>query len=302
MINITRCFQDIRVFNAVTGMTCAEFTALLPSFVDAQRQEKYAATHRRQRQDGGGRKHTLLTGREKRCFIVFYVKCDATVDVLAWLFEVDRAQTHRWVTTHLPVLEVALGRKAVLPERKITSVEEFLSRFPQVKEVFVDGTERPMRRPTGHAAQKPYYSGKKKDHRVNNIVVSTPKKRILVLSETFPGHLHDKTGANTQGIFDPIPPDVLVHIDLGFLGVPNERPAGQFRLPEKKPNGQPLSFDANARNRQKARRRVLVEHALGGGKRLRAVTDRLRNRVTVFADRLMVVACGLWNLHVEMAA
>jgi hypothetical protein len=302
MINITRCFQDIRLFKAVSGMTYAEFTALLPLFEEAMKHAPRTDRDRRQRQEGGGRKHTLLTGREKLFFIVFYVKCYATFDVLAWLFDVDRAQTHRWVTAYLSVLETALGRKAVLPARKIASVEEFLSRFPHVREVFVDGTERPIRRPTGHAAQKPYYSGKRKDHRVKNIVVSTPKKRIIVLSDTFPGHIHDKTGANAQSIFEPIPPEVLVHIDLGFLGVPKERPPGQFSLPEKKPKGHPLSADAKARNQQKASRRVLVEHALGGVKRLRAVADRLRNRLTVFADRLMVVACGLWNLHVDMAA
>ena len=302
MINITRCFQDIRLFKAVTGMTDAEFMARLPSFEAAMKQATRTDRDLRQRQEGGGRKHTLRTGREKLFFLVFYVKCYDTFDVLAWLFDVDRAQTHRWVTTSLPVLEAALGQKAVLPERKIASVEEFLRRFPQVKEVVVDGTERPIRRPTGHEAQQPYYSGKKKDHRVKNIVMSSPKKRMLVLSDTFPGHIHDKTGANAQGICDPIPPDVLVHIDLGFLGGPKERPAGQFSLPEKNPKGHPLSADANARNQQKASRRVLVEHALGGVKRLRAVADRLRNRLTVFADRLMVVACGVWNLHVEMAA
>lgn len=213
MIKITRCFQDIRLFKAVTGMTYAEFNALLPSFDEALKQSKTTDVDLRQRQEGGGRKHTLPTGREKLFFIVFYVKCYATFDVLAWLFDVDRAQTHRWVTTYVPVLEAALGRKAVLPERKIADVEEFLRRFPQVNEVFVDGTERPIRRPMGQDAQKPYYSGKKKDHRVKNIVVTDQRKRVLVLSDTFPGHTHDKTGADEQGIFDAIPPDVLVHID-----------------------------------------------------------------------------------------
>jgi hypothetical protein len=302
MINITRCFQDIRVFKAVTGMTYPEFTALLPAFVDALGQEKVANRRVRQRQEGGGRKHTLLTGREKLFFIVCYVKCYATFDVLAWLFAVDRAQTHRWVTMYLPVLEAALGRKAVLPARKITTVEEFLRRFPQVNEVFVDGTERMIRRPTGKDAQTPYYSGKKKGHRVKNIVVTTARKRVLVLSDTFPGHMHDKTGANEQAIFDPIPEEVLVHIDLGFLGVPKERPTGNFSLPEKKPKGQTLSEEAKTRNQEKARRRVLVEHALSGVKRFRAGTDVLRNALDVFADRLILVACGLWNLHVEMAA
>jgi hypothetical protein len=302
MINITRCFQDIRLFKAVTGMTYAEFTTLLPSFEEALNQAKLTDRALRQRQEGGGRKHPLRTGREKLFFIVFYVKCYATFDVLAWLFDVDRAQTHRWVTTSLPVLEVALGRKAVLPARKIASVEEFLRRFPQVKEVFVDGTERPIRRPTGKDAQQPYYSGKKKGHRVKNIVVTGERKRVFVLSGTFPGHTHDKTGANEQKIFEPIPKDVQVHIDLGFLGVPKEHPEGLFSLPEKKPQGRALSDDAKTRNREQARRRVLVEHAIGGVKRFRAVADVLRNSLRRFADRLMLIACGLWNLHVEMTA
>lgn len=303
MLKITRCFQDIRLFKAVTGTTSAEFNAILPDFERAlANQSSPSERALRQRQEGGGRHHTLPTGREKLFFTLFYVKCYATFDVLGWLFDVDRAQPHRWVTTYLPVLEAALGRKAVLPDRKIASVDEFLRRFPQGCEVFVDGTERPLHRPTGKEAQKPYYSGKKKGHRVKNIVVTDEKKRICMLSDTLPGHVHDKTGATEQGIFTPIPPEVCVHLDLGFLGVPAEHPAGLFSIPEKKPKGRPLSDEAKAQNRVKAQRRVLVEHAIGGVKRFRAVADVLRNAVKTFADRLMLVACGLWNLHVDMAA
>ena len=279
-------------------MTSAEFTGLVPAFVDALHQP--TPTTPRLRHAGGGRKQTLATGREKLFFILFYVKCYATFDVLAWLFDVDRAQPHRWVTAYLPVLEQALGRKAVLPERKIAPVDEFLQRVPLVKEGFVDGTERPIRRPTGHDTQRPYYSGKKKGHRVKNVLVTTADRRVRVLSDTFSGHIHDKTGATDHGIFSPIPNEVLVHMGLGFLGIPKDYPEGVFSLPEKKPKGRPLSDDAKARNREKARRRVLVEHALSGVKRFRAVTDALRNSLEPFADRLMLIACGLWNLHLAM--
>lgn len=95
----------------------------------------------------------------------------------------------------------------------------------------------------------------------------------LVLSDTFPGHTHEKTGANEQTIFDPIPNEVPVHLDLGCLGIPNEHPEGTFSFPEKKPKGRPLPDDAKARYQAKASRRVLVEHALGGVKRFRAVAD-----------------------------
>lgn len=156
----------------------------------------------------------------------------------------------------------------------------------------MDGTEHPIRRPTGHEAQKPSYAGKKQGPRVKHIVVTTKDTRISVLSTTFSGHIHEKTGATDHGIVPPIPDEVLIHLELGFLGVPKDHPTGTFSLPEKTPTGRPLTDEAKARNREKARRRVLVEHALRGVKRVRAVTDVLRNSLEPFADRLMLIACG----------
>jgi hypothetical protein len=75
-----------------------------------------------------------------------------------------------------------------------------------------------------------------------------------------------------------------------------------FSLPDEKAKDRPLADNAKTRNRVKARRRVLVEHALGGVKHFRAVTDVLWNSVKVFADLLMVVAGGFWNLHIKIAA
>ena len=58
-------------------------------------------------------------------------------------------------------LEAALGQKMVLPERKIDSVEAFLERFPTVKRVLIDVTERPIQRPQDPEQQQLNYSGKK---------------------------------------------------------------------------------------------------------------------------------------------
>ncbi len=107
MINIARCFQDIRLFKAVTGMTYVEFTALLPAVDAVLKQDALTNRSPRQRQQGGGRTHPVTSEREKLFFILLSVKCYATCDVLAWLFDVDRAQPHRWVSTYLPVLEAA---------------------------------------------------------------------------------------------------------------------------------------------------------------------------------------------------
>lgn len=300
MLNITRCFQDMRLFKAVTGTTCAEFAILLPEFNAALTSAANRAKPRRIRREGGGRRHTLPSAREKLFFILFYVKCYTTFDVSALLFDVDRSQVYRWYKAYLPLLEAALGRKALLPQRKIHSVDEFVRVFPGIKEVFVDGTERAIRRPCCPDAQKSYYSGKKKGHRAKNIVMSDADKRILLLSGTLSGSTHDKRGSDEESVFDPIPPDVMVHVDSGFQGVLRQQPHLNIRIPEKKPRGGELSEEAKERNRRKASRRVLVEHALGGVKRFRAVSDVFRSNIEKYADRMMLVACGLWNLHIEM--
>jgi len=66
----------------------------------------------------------------------------------------------------------------VLPERKISTVEEFLEVFPYVRNLLIHGTERPIHRPKDNEKQKENYSGKKKMHTRRNIIISDKKKRI----------------------------------------------------------------------------------------------------------------------------
>lgn len=202
----------------------------------------------------------------------------------------------------LPLLEATLGREVVLPARKIASVDEFLTVFPDITTVFVDGTERPMQRPQAPDKQHAHYSGKKKRHTTKNVVVTDDRKRILVVSPTTEGRHHDKKVATDAAIFAHLPPAVSVHVDLGFQGIQKEYPALRLVIPQKKPPKQALSEEAKTANRQKATVRVTVEHALGGVKRVRAVTEVFRNHRTEFADRFMVIACGLWNYHLKLVA
>ena len=74
----------------------------------------------------------------------------------------------------LPVLEAVLGRACVLPRRKIASVEEFLHYFLEVKDLLIDGTERPTQRPSGKNRSR-RYSGKKRTHTRKALVGVTEK-------------------------------------------------------------------------------------------------------------------------------
>jgi hypothetical protein len=60
-----------------------------------------------------------------------------------------------------------------------------------------DGTERPIPRPKDAAEQKSYYSGKKKGHRVKNLLLVNAALLILFLSDTYEGSAHDKRIADT---------------------------------------------------------------------------------------------------------
>ena len=145
-MNTSTIFSNPRLSKALTGLSKLEFEALLPSFTVAW-QSSHAARKGRQRQVGGGKKGKLPTMSAKLAFILIYLKCYPTFDLLGFLTGRERTRCCRSVQTMLPILELALGRALVLPKRKISSVEEFFKTFPEAREVFIDGTERPVQKP-----------------------------------------------------------------------------------------------------------------------------------------------------------
>ena len=68
---------------------------------------------------------------------------------------------------------------------------------------------------------------------------------------------------------------------------------------KKKPKGRELTGTEKKANRQLAKLRVRVEHALAGVKRSRIVKDVFRNKKPGLSDASMEVACGLHNLRVN---
>ena len=163
MLCIEKALHSDRVLKALTGLSIVEFIDLTARFAPVLAQHQQPAPEaKRQRRPGGGRKGQLQAAEEQLFFILFYVKCYPTFDVAGVLFGVHRSQPHRWVHTLLPLLEQTLGEAVVLPERKIDDVAAFFARFPQVKNLFIDGQERPTQRPKAAKAQKAHYSGKKK--------------------------------------------------------------------------------------------------------------------------------------------
>jgi hypothetical protein len=297
MLNIKGALKQDRLLRALTGLNRKAFDVLLPTFTTMYFETQQFKA--RQRAQGGGRKARLLTAQDKLFFILFYFKCYPTFDVAGLLFDMHRSQAHEWMHRLQPILEAALGEKMALPERHLESIEAFLSRFPGVQRVMIDGTERPIARPQDREQQKHNYSGKKKRHTRKHLAAVDETKRVLVLSKAREGKLHDKRFHDEDDIAGSVPDEIPIEVDSGFQGI--QKQYDNLYLPHKKPKGGELSDLQKAENRELSQSRVVCENALKSVKRYNAVAVIYRNRIENFDDRLMLTAVGLWNFYLMAA-
>jgi hypothetical protein len=301
-MNIRRILKSPRIMSALTGTTPEEFKGLLPTFMQVWTQAKWDQheTYATERNIGGGRKGFLKTMEEKLFFILFYYKCYPTYDLLGVIFDCNRSNACRRQFELSVLLEKTLGKKLVLPERQMRTVEEFHKAFPKTQEIFIDGTERPIQRPKNKERQARNYSGKKKRHTKKNIVITDKNKRVGFLSKTANGKSNDFTMLKEYSPPDHMPKDVLKHLDLGFQGIEKQFPGHKISMPKKKPRGGELTESEKEENKEKSSVRVLIENSLSGVKRARIVADIFRNRRKYFNDLVMNISCGLWNYHLLM--
>ena len=93
--------------------------------------------------------------------------------------------------------------------------------------------------------------------------------------------------------------------DLGYLGLVPDYDLPAHSLPHRKPRRSKKYPDValtdvqRSENAAHARRRVKVEHAISGAKRLGCVAQTCRNKSAAFNDRLLALACGIWNWHLK---
>lgn len=125
------------------------------------------------------------------------------------------------------------------------------------------------------------------------MLVHAQTKRVLYLSRTEPGKIHDKKLADAAPF--AYPSGTTLGKDTGFQGY--EPPGIVTYQPKKKPNQRELVAEEKFLNRIFAAIRIQVEHVIAGVKRCRIVKDTLRNTKPGFADTIIEVACGLHNLR-----
>lgn len=132
------------------------------------------------------------------------------------------------------------------------------------------------------------------------MIISSSLTRIDFLSRCFPGKTHDITLLKT--VFPPSEnwfENHEIQVDLGYLGFEKSYQCSGVELPTKKKKGQELTAEQKSVNQKFSSQRVAVEHGIGGMKRYRVLSNRLRMHDLQAYDRKLEVCAGLWNFYVN---
>lgn len=272
------------LFQYVIGINYSQFLLLLPKFSLALRKAENikAYSKKRLREVGGGRKATLKCDCDKLFFILFYYKTYPTFRFASVLYSLDKRNIQLWVRFLSPVLFQALGYELLLKKRKkISRFNLWLEEYPELSEFIVDCTERAVQRPHDNKLQEEYYSGKKKHHSVKNQIIVSPKsKRILAVSDTQKGTVHDKKLFEEDPLLLHLPENSVGLGDLGYIGTDGLNPRLKMVLPQKKPPGKELTDSQKQNNKAISSIRVRVEHPFSYMKHFNILSQRFRGRLT----------------------
>lgn len=295
MPNQTKIPTYYRSLLNLTSLSAPEFFQLLEPF--DQLWQRYHAHHdlqgkrRRIEKFAEHGSMSLKGSLNKLLFVLVYLKQHPTQHYQAFTFDMSQGKVSQWLKVLLPLLEQALAKMRRLPCREPSHL--YLSlRLLAGQVLLLDATERAVPRSVDGERQRHEYSGKQGYHTNKNLLLTDQQNRILYLSPTVAGSMHDKALADEMEL--AFLPGQSLLLDLGFRGY---QPKGaQTILPVKKPPHGELSKLDKLYNRLLASVRVRVEHVIAGVKRIRTVKDKIRLH-SPLRDLVMLIACGLHNLR-----
>ncbi|MGW2083149.1 transposase family protein [Streptomyces sp. NPDC001939] len=223
-----------------------------------------------------GSRWRRLTPRRQALLALAHLRCGDTYAQLAAGFGVGIATVYRYVREAIEVLAVLAP-----------TLDEAMVAARTKAYVILDGTVLPIDR---IAADRPYYSGKKKHHGMNVQVLTDPFGRLLWASPALPGATHDLTAAREHGIVDALAEAGLkAYADKAYQGA--GRPV---RVPFK---GRRLKWWQRRHNTTHAKIRCVGEQAMATLK-----CWRLLRKLRCSTNRITAILKAVIALHLAAAA
>lgn len=288
-----------KLFKSFTGLSQAEFLALHDELLPLW--NKRFEYPERKRKPGGGRKSDIPDFATELLLILYFYRHYVILDVLSVLFDLDTANIWHHIETLEERFTVLASYKLSRPKgvKKIRTIEELLETYPELKEVIGDATEQSILRPGNHTKQKKYYSGRKKSHRIKHQLLIREDKRIYAISKAYPGSIHDKTIFEKERTPDKIPKPTTTRLDNAYQKVEKEYSSHVFVLPSKANRWRSLTREEKKANKEKARKRIMVEHVIARLKVFRILSLTFRANPKRH-DRIFANLAGLYNFRFDL--
>lgn len=156
-------------------------------------------------------KHLLMT-------ILMYYKSYMTQEFIGWLVGIDQSNISRLLTKTRNLIELSADPKLktyveklkeefdqIQLKDRINDWNTFSKKHPELKEIIIDATEQRCFRSEQKDVQKVYYSGKKKLHTRKTQITISRSGKILDVSATYPGSVHDKMIIDQEKTIEKFP-------------------------------------------------------------------------------------------------
>lgn len=209
--------------------------------------------------------------------LLLYYRSYVTQIFVGYMFGIDDSRVCRIIRRLEPILASVM---AIQKQKKLSKEE--------IENLIIDATEQPIERPKRR--QKPYYSGKKKRHTLKTEIRVTRQGRIVHVSKTHPGSVHDFRVF--KGEKRP-PKESRLFVDSGYQGIADIHQNADF--PYKASKNKPLNAEEKEYNTALSRFRIVVEHIFGDIKTFKIMADRYRNKRKRYAVKFNIIA-GIVNL------
>jgi hypothetical protein len=287
MITVNKLFNKPNKLVRFTGLTVDQYKLLVKRLKPLWETAEFNRLWRnnRKRDLGAGRKYKVESLEDKLLVILLWYRTYSVLELLGWIFQLDATNIGRLIGKLTPLLERAADsdlliylKTAQRKRRKIRTWDEFVEEFPDLAEIIIDSTEQRRRRPVNRRRQKNVYSGKKHAHTIKTQITVSRRGRILHVSRSYPGRVHDKTVFDREKMLLYLPRKTRKRLDKGYDGVIKDNPGCNIILPYKRRrNSPPLTRGQKQANTIRAKERVMGENTIARLKKYPILSGKYRS-------------------------
>lgn len=296
-LTFTRARRQPKLFRRLTSLSVEEFEILITKLEPEWRQRERARLEARPRTNAVGQGRPYAAGDFASLVLVtlVYLRTPSGHALLSYLFDLDEGTIRTYRRRSLPLLTDRFIPPSVVQGkvRRTNDLDEFLTLYPELKEVIGDGTELKIQRPKRR--QRVSYTGKSKRHVKKLVALVNPADGLFLgRTKLRPGRVHDKRILDEDPLKRRLSraPDIVKRMDSAWTG---EDPAEGWLVNERGSAGHPLTPKQKRSNRKLSKIRIKVEHANRRFKVFRRLAETVVIRVRDDFEAAIDAAMNLAN-------